>query len=137
MLRQIGMDDVKKLGSLKVTVPIALLGGLVWLGFKADDLSLELLDDVFFSEAQAQSLSGKVNDIEKKVDTIGVELKAKRVADLEESIFALSIDWCMSTGQLKRAYEQQRAAKLTEWRGLMDQPLAFPTTYVQNCGNIG
>lgn len=52
--------NLSKIGEQKVTVPLILLAGLLWLGWNARDLTVNGLDQFFFSEAQGQELAEAV-----------------------------------------------------------------------------
>lgn len=54
--------NLGKLGEQKVTVPIAVLIGLIWVGWNAKDFTVEGLDEFFMSEAQGEELGKKIDE---------------------------------------------------------------------------
>jgi hypothetical protein len=83
-------EAVKPMLQLKVTVPIGLLIGILYVGYKADSISLALLDEVFFSEAQGQTISEKVDKIGKEVtelsETVQQFVKVDTIKELNRKI---------------------------------------------------
>jgi hypothetical protein len=58
--------DVEKLTQRKVTVPLVLLGGILVLGWRADGLTVDYLDDFFITKAVAEE---QFEQISKQVET--------------------------------------------------------------------
>lgn len=58
-----------KLGETKVTVPIALLVGLLWVGWNARDFTVDGLDEFFISEAEGGEIAKQVEEIGTKLDS--------------------------------------------------------------------
>lgn len=131
------LDKLIKLGGdHRVSVPSVLLAGLVWLGYKADDLSVQYLSEFFVTKAEAQSIGAKVDALEKHVANIDEKLDEARVSQIEALVFQRRIEQCMATGTLKNLLSQQLADLVAEWRALTGQPGGTPTTYV-DCGDLG
>jgi len=61
--------ELKALGQTKVTVPLAVLGGLFFIGFNAKDFTIENLDEFFFSEAQGEELAEQITKLNTTVTT--------------------------------------------------------------------
>jgi len=131
------LDKLLKLGTnTKVSVPIVLLLGLVWLGFQADDLSVSYLDRFFVTDVQAQELGERVAQLEGAVNGLGEKIDGNRVAAIEREIFNVRIAQCMSEGPLRTLYADQIAKLVSEWRSLTGQPQANPPTLV-DCSELG
>jgi len=125
----------KHLASVKVTVPVILLLGLVWLGFKADDVTVDYLDAFFITEVEAQTITSKVGQLEAKVDELADDITAQRIKQIETSVLDLRIKQCMSEGALKNIYATQIADLISEWRRLSNTT-GTPATYV-DCDDVG
>jgi len=122
---------LKKAGELKVTVPIALVVGLMWLGYKADAFTVGYFSEWFITRAEAQEqlgqLEDKVDKLEGKVDALGNKFDTQRVADIEREVFKIRIDQCMSAGTLRQLYTTQITALIAEWRVITSSPGNPPT----------
>jgi hypothetical protein len=130
------MNGVTKyLTDIKVSVPAALLVGLVWLGFKADDLSVQYLDRFFMTDAQAQEITDRVIQLEGKVDGLGQKIDENRVAQIEREVFDLRIKQCTADGALRTLYADQLSKLVSEWRALTKQQ-GQPSSYV-DCDDVG
>lgn len=55
--------SLAKLGEQRITVPVAVLVGLFWVGWNAKDFTVEGLDEFFFSEAQGEELASQVKSL--------------------------------------------------------------------------
>lgn len=77
------MIDVKKLGETRVTVPLALLAGLFWLGLNARELTIGSLDQVFFTDAAAGELTKAV---ERNTDALTAFIRRQEIRDVNEQL---------------------------------------------------
>jgi hypothetical protein len=125
----------KHLTDIKVSVPVALLVGLVWLGFKADDISIQYLDRFFVTDVQAQEITDRVIQLEGKVDGLGKKIDENRVTQIEREVFDLRIKQCTAEGALRTLYANQLAKLVSEWRALTKQA-GEPSSYV-DCDDVG
>lgn len=119
---------------------VILALGFVWLGFKANDLTVELLDPFFFSEAQAQvqaqGFEKRIGDLEGKVDDLADTIDEREAARIEGDIFKLRVDSCMlPAGELRASYENQIAKLTSQWRVVTRQPNGTPP--VPSCRDLG
>lgn len=94
--------DFSKLSQTRVTVPIALLLGLFWVGWNARDFTIETLDEFFFSEAEASQLAEAVKQ---NTDTITTYIKRQdlrivnaEIADVTDQIIETQL-WIEANGQ--------------------------------------
>lgn len=136
MLSSVFAAVVKAGMDYRVSVPSALLVGLVILAFKAGDVTVEYLSQFFLPRAEAQTLTSKVEALQQKVDGLSKKIDENRIAVLERETFRLRIEQCMATGALRTLYADQLASLLTEWRNLTNRPSSYPSTYV-SCDDIG
>ena len=134
------MFDAMK--QMKVTVPIALLAGLLWLGWSAEDLTVSALTPFFVTKAEAQTIGGRIGELEGKIGGLdsrveGVEKKidAQRVKQIEQEVFDLRTQQCMEIGTPIGALRLERIANLiTEWRSITGSS-GTPTSFV-DCGSL-
>lgn len=110
--------------------------GFVWLGFKTNDFTIEMLDPFFFSEAQAQGLEKRIGALETKVDDLAGTIDDREAARIEGDIFKLRVDSCMlPAGELRASYENQIAKLITQWRLVTRQANGTPP--VPSCRDLG
>lgn len=74
-----------KLGEQKVTVPLAVLVGLLVIGWQAKDFTIEGLDEFFFSEAQGEELAKAVKA---NTEVISAYIRRQEIRDVNEQIEA-------------------------------------------------
>lgn len=67
----------------KVTVPLILLAGLVWLGWNARELTIDGLDQFFFTDAAASELTKAV---QANTDVLSTYIKRQEIRDVSEQI---------------------------------------------------
>lgn len=79
--------DFSKIGEQKVTVPLILLAGLVWLGWNARDLTVDGLDPFFFSEAQGEELTKAV---EQNTAVLTAYIKRQEIRDVNDQLSTIS-----------------------------------------------
>ena len=128
-------ESIKHVGALRVTVPVALLAGLFWLGFSADSISVDYLKQWFITRAEAQTISEKVDRLEGSVNDLGRKIDTNRVAAIEREVFDLRIQQCMAQGALKTVFADQLAKLVGEWQTLTGRQ-GNPPTYV-DCNDLG
>lgn len=126
---------VKQLTDLKVTVPIGIIGAVIVIAWRADNLTVGYLSEWFVTKVEAQGLASKVAEVEGKVDNLSEKIDAARVADLERLIFEARIQACMSTGSLRTLYASQLADLVGQWRALT-RSTGDPPTLVR-CEDLG
>lgn len=125
-----------KLADLKVTIPIGLIGIIAVMAWKADEITVDYLSQWFVTKAEAQTLSGKFSELEKKVDDLSERIDSSRVQAVEQEIFRLVIERCMAAGQLRTLLTTQISALVSEWRNLTGRFGQVPATLVE-CGDVG
>jgi Tfp pilus assembly protein PilW len=87
--------DIEKLTQRKVTVPLIMVVGLVVLGFKADNLTVDYLDDFFIKKAEAaeqfEQIATKVEKnadlIEAHIDEYKLNENARQISSVEDQIY--------------------------------------------------
>jgi hypothetical protein len=131
----IKIPSMKKLGDLKVTIPLGFVAVIATLAWRADDITVGYLDDFFVTKASAQEITEKIGALEGKVENLSGKIDQHRVKQLERELFDLRIQHCMSEGALKTLLQTQITALVVEWRGLT-RTLGDPPTLVR-CEDLG
>lgn len=91
--------DVEKFTQRKVTVPIIMVVGLVVLGFKADNLTVDYLDDFFVTKAEAEEhseqITAQVGDnttlLVSHISEYKLNENAKAIKNTENAIYNLEL----------------------------------------------
>lgn len=110
--------------------------GFIWLGYKTNDFTIAALEPYFFSEAQAQSLQKRLDDVEKKVDDLSESSNLREASRIESEIFRFRVESCMQPpGPLRTSFENQVAKLISEWRIVTRQAGATPP--LPSCQELG
>jgi hypothetical protein len=126
---------LKAVSKMHVSVPLALLAGLFWLGFNAQHTTVAYLSEFFVSRAQAQDITRRVEQLEESVKGLGTKIDNNRLAQLEAQVFQVRIQQCMAAGTLRSLYADQISRLVGEWR-ILTHSLGNPPTLVE-CKDLG
>jgi hypothetical protein len=116
-----------KLGEQKVTVPIALLVGLLIIGWQAKDFTIDGLDEFFVSEAEGGELVKAIEEIGTKLDSYIDKSEIREVNDQMQEVESQITEtqlWIAANGGNEIATARlddlmKRRDKLTERKGCL------------------
>lgn len=110
--------DVDKLKETKVTLPLIMVVGLVVLGFKADNLTVDYLGEFFITKAEASEQYEQVSkQVEKNTELIATHVNeyklnenANRIARIESQLFDLEFH-VEQNGETELTRDRERALR--------------------------
>ncbi len=78
--------NLAKLGEQKVTVPLALLVGLLVIGWQAKDFTIDGLDEFFISEAEGSEMTAQ---LEQLTENLGKYIEKSEIRAINDDIAAV------------------------------------------------
>ncbi len=129
--------DWEKATKTKVTVPIAVLVGFLFVGMQINSWTVSYLSEFFLTTAAAEDISKAVaqnaRNISAHISEYKINEATKAITNIQDALFDLS-QWVVANSETAQTRQRRHEleGRLTAWNSYRD----CLVTGGPNCGNI-